>query len=63
MLATRKDVPFQVITATLVAIAFASGIATGVPEEIQQSSAASTPTPYSADHARITNFEPLPPTF
>jgi hypothetical protein len=27
MLSTRKDVPFQVITATLVVAAFASGIA------------------------------------
>jgi hypothetical protein len=63
MLATRKDVPFQVITATLVGIAFASGIATVVPEEFQQASAASAPTAYSADHARITHSEPAPPTF
>ena len=63
MLATRKDVPFQVITATLVVVAFASGISTAVPEEVHHASASSAPTPYSADHAHITNVEAAPPTF
>jgi len=63
MLATRKDVPFQVITATLVVVAFASGISTAVPEAVHQASASPAPTPYSADHAHITNVEAAPPTF
>lgn len=63
MLATRKDVPFQVITATLVVVAFASGISTAIPEETQHARSSPAPTPYSADHAHITNVEPAAPTF
>ena len=63
MLATRKDVPFQVITATLVMVAFASGISTAVPDDNRSTSQVTAPTPYSADHARITNVEPAAPTF
>ena len=63
MLATRKDVPFQVISATLVVIAFASGISTAIPDAIQPTASSSAPTPYSADHAHVTNVEPAPPTF
>ena len=54
MLAARKDMTFQVITATLVGIAFASGIAT-VPEEFHQTGTASQPAAYSADEGRLTN--------
>jgi len=59
---TNRAHPLTFASIALICFAIANAIAvTGhsVPEQL----AVATPTPYSADHARITNEEPQPPTF
>jgi hypothetical protein len=60
----RINRPIPLITATLVAYVLATAISLNVGHADEISvQASSEPTPYSADHARIANAEPQPPTF
>lgn len=49
--------------ATIAVISYALGNAVAITGAPSHDAVALSPTPYSADHARITNEEALPPTF
>lgn len=55
----ERPLPLIVVTAVSYLVAATVALAPGHAD----TSAASAPTPYSDDHARITNEEPQPPTF
>ena len=60
--ASFLDRPFPLIVVTVLSYAIAVTI-TMSPRPADSSPAASAPTPYSDDHARIVNEEPQPPSF
>lgn len=56
--------PFPLITATLVSYLLATALSLNMGHaDGLAAQGGDEPTPYSADHARITNEEALPPTF
>ena len=55
----ERPLPLIVVTAVSYLVAATVALAPGRAD----TSSVSAPTPYSDDHARITNEEPQPPTF
>ena len=60
---SKLDRPLTLVVVTAVSYVVAATIAMNPGHADTSSQAATAPTPYSDDHARITNEEPQPPTF